>query len=215
MLIEFLGDAKLATPGTGCRSWPVAPVSQDSFARRMRIVMQDTARWDGIQPWALARGSDRCAPPLPSSAHEEWPPSVLVEPRATDGDEKNCETNPITSAGILAKLAWRDAERYGCRGEVRAHGRTDVSSPPEPLGDAVKREQEAADQNPNGSLAQPVAMAPGERQRGRQHHQQQRHQPHGAKGLVVGQGPAPGGGSLRGFAGAGNPASLAEVAASG
>jgi hypothetical protein len=48
--------------------------------------------------------------------------SVLVEPRAPELDEKNCETNPITSAGILAKLAWRDAERYGCRGEVRAGG---------------------------------------------------------------------------------------------
>src|SRR5919106_4411193 len=47
MLIEFLGDAKLATAGAGCRSWPVTPVSQGSFARRMRIVMQDNARWDG------------------------------------------------------------------------------------------------------------------------------------------------------------------------
>jgi hypothetical protein len=44
MLIEFLGGAKLHTPGAGGRSWPVAPVSRASFARRMPIVMQDTAR---------------------------------------------------------------------------------------------------------------------------------------------------------------------------
>jgi hypothetical protein len=50
----------------------------------------------------LARGSDRCAPALPSPAHEEGRPSVLVAPRAPEVDEKNCETNPITSAGILA-----------------------------------------------------------------------------------------------------------------
>jgi len=81
--------------------WPVAPVRQDSFTWRMPIVMQDTARWDGIPPCALARGSDRCAPTLPSSAHEQWRPKVLVELRAPDADEKNCETNPITSAGIL------------------------------------------------------------------------------------------------------------------
>jgi hypothetical protein len=41
---------------------------------------------------------------------------------APEVDEKNCETNPITSAGILAKLAWSEAGRYGCRGEVRAGG---------------------------------------------------------------------------------------------
>jgi hypothetical protein len=87
-LIKFLGDAKLRTPGTGCRAWPVAPVSQDSFARRMRIVMQDTARWDGIPPCALAQGSDRCVPTLPSLAHEEWRPSVLVPLRAPDLDQK-------------------------------------------------------------------------------------------------------------------------------
>jgi hypothetical protein len=84
MLIKFLGDANLAAPGTGCCSWPVAPVSENSFARRMRIVMPDTARWDGSIR-ALWRG--------------------LVAPRAPDVDQKNCETNPITSAGILAKLA--------------------------------------------------------------------------------------------------------------
>jgi hypothetical protein len=82
---------------------PVAPVRQDSFARRTRIVMQDTARWDGIRPCALARGSYRCAPTVPSSAHEEWRPRMLVELRAPDVDEKNCETNPIT-----AQESWRN-----------------------------------------------------------------------------------------------------------
>jgi hypothetical protein len=88
ILIEFLGDAKLFIPGTGCRSWPVASVSQGSFARRTRIVMPDTARWDGIQPCASARGAYRCAPTLASSAHEEGPPRVLVGPRAPDVDGK-------------------------------------------------------------------------------------------------------------------------------
>jgi hypothetical protein len=69
----------------------------------MRIGMQDTAGWDGIYPCALARGSYRCAPTLPSSAHEEWRPRVLVELRAPDVDEKNCETNPITS-----QESWRN-----------------------------------------------------------------------------------------------------------
>jgi hypothetical protein len=45
----------------------------------------------------LARGSYRCAPTLPSSAHEAWRPSVLVELRPPEVDEKNCETNPITA----------------------------------------------------------------------------------------------------------------------
>jgi hypothetical protein len=84
-------------PIRGCRSWPVAPVSQDSFARRMRTVMQDTARWGGSRPCASARGAYRCAPILPSSAHEAWRPSVLVELKAPDGEEKNCGTNPITA----------------------------------------------------------------------------------------------------------------------
>src|ERR671919_1864783 len=110
MLIEFLGDAKLSTPGGGCRFWPVAPVSQDSFARRTRIVMPDTARWDAIHPCALARGNCRRAPTLPSSAHEEWRPSVLVEPRAPDVEEKNCETNPIT-----AQESWRFPRLKGKR----------------------------------------------------------------------------------------------------
>jgi hypothetical protein len=87
-LIKFLGDAKLRTPGTGCRSWPVAEVSQNSFARRMRIVLPDTARWDGSHLRASARGSDRCAPSLPSSAHEGGRPGVLVELRAPDVDKK-------------------------------------------------------------------------------------------------------------------------------
>jgi hypothetical protein len=129
MVIEFLGDAKLLTPGTGCRSWAVAPVSQDSFTRRMRIVMPDTARWDGSHPCALARGSDRCAPTLPSSAHEEGWPSVLVELTAPDVDEKNCDTNPITSAGILAKLAWSDAERYGLLRRHQLHRVAERSQP--------------------------------------------------------------------------------------
>src|SRR5918996_5024169 len=84
--------------------------------------MQDTARWDGIPPCALARGSDRGAPTLPSSAHKEGRPSVLVELRPPDVDEKNCETNPITSQESWRNLAWSDAERYGCRGELRAGG---------------------------------------------------------------------------------------------
>jgi hypothetical protein len=101
MLIEFLGDAKLSALGTGCRSWPVAPVSQGSFARRMRIVMPDTARWDGSQPCALARGSDRGAPALPSSAHEQWRPSVLVELRGARGGRKKLRNEPNHGAGIL------------------------------------------------------------------------------------------------------------------
>jgi hypothetical protein len=109
-LIKFLGDAKLRTPGTDCRSWPVAPVSQNSFARKMRIVLPDTARWDGSHLRALARGSDRCAPTLPSSAHEEGRPSVLVELRAPEVDEKNCETNPITSQ---ESWRFRDGARTG------------------------------------------------------------------------------------------------------
>jgi hypothetical protein len=80
---------------------PGAPVSQDSFARRTRIVMQNTARWDGIQPCALARGSYRCAPTLPSSAHEEWRPSVLVALRTPDVDEKKLRNEPNHGAGIL------------------------------------------------------------------------------------------------------------------
>src|SRR5918996_2023202 len=93
--------------------------------------MQDTARWDGVQPCALARGSDRGAPTLPSSAHEEGRPRVLVELTAPDVNEKNRETNPITSAGILANLAWREAASVApagppkrlCRPHGRAYGR--------------------------------------------------------------------------------------------
>jgi hypothetical protein len=96
MLIEFLGDAKLPIPGTGCRCWPVAPGQPRLLRPENANVMQDTARWDGSPPCALARGSGRCAPSLPSSAHEEWRPRLLVELRAPDADEKNCETNPIT-----------------------------------------------------------------------------------------------------------------------
>jgi hypothetical protein len=118
-LIKFLWDAKLAAPGTGCRSWPVAPVSQGLSPGECEVSCRTLP--GGIHPCALARGRYCCAPTLPS-AHEEGRPSVLVEPRAPDVDEKNCETNPITSPGILAKLAWRDAERYGCRGELRAGG---------------------------------------------------------------------------------------------
>jgi hypothetical protein len=48
-------------------------------------------------------------PSVPSSAHEEWRPSVLVELRTPEVDEKNCETNPITSAGILVvpEIEWQ------------------------------------------------------------------------------------------------------------
>jgi hypothetical protein len=67
----------------------------------MRIVMQDTARWHGSQPRALARGGYRCAPALPSSAHEEGRPSVLVELRAPEVDEKKWRNEPNHGAGIL------------------------------------------------------------------------------------------------------------------
>jgi hypothetical protein len=138
MLIEFLGYVKLATPGTGCRSWPVAPVSHDSFARRTRIVMPDTARWDGSQPCALARGSDRCAPTLPSPAHEEWRPSVLLEPRAPEVDEKNCETNPITSAGILA-IATRKRQDEPGRCANQSCLRSQVTAPRSPAPAGLRR----------------------------------------------------------------------------
>jgi hypothetical protein len=38
------------------------------------------------------------------------------------GKGKNLRNEPNHVAGILAKLAWRDAERYGSRGEIRADG---------------------------------------------------------------------------------------------
>jgi hypothetical protein len=40
----------------------------------------------------------------------------------TDVDEKKSRNEPNHGAGILAKLAWRDAEQCGLRGEVRAGG---------------------------------------------------------------------------------------------
>jgi hypothetical protein len=96
MLIEFLGNAKLSTPGAGCRSWPVAPVSQGSFRpenANCHAGHREVA-WDPAV--ALARGSDRCAPTLPASAHEEWREcsSSRGRPRSM---KKNCETNPITA----------------------------------------------------------------------------------------------------------------------
>jgi hypothetical protein len=35
---------------------------------------------------------------------------------------KKLRNEPNHVPGILAKVAWSDAERYGCRGEVRAGG---------------------------------------------------------------------------------------------
>jgi Excalibur calcium-binding domain len=71
-------------------------------------------------------------PTLPSSAHEEWRPSVLVELRAPEVDEKKLRNEPNHGAGILAKLAWSDAERYGCRGEVSGRRRSGARDGPRP-----------------------------------------------------------------------------------
>jgi hypothetical protein len=38
------------------------------------------------------------------------------------GTGKKLRNEPNHVAGILAKSAWRDAERYGCRGAIRADG---------------------------------------------------------------------------------------------
>jgi hypothetical protein len=92
MLIEFLQDAKLHTPGTGGRSWPVAPVSQDSFARRMRTVMQDGIPSVHFGARHLALRANPAVGRARGMAAES-----ACRAEGTDVDEKNCETNPITA----------------------------------------------------------------------------------------------------------------------
>ena len=102
LLIEFLGDAKLTLPGTGCRSWPAVRVSL--------LRPENPNRHAGHREVApsVRFGSRR----LPVAARR---PVVCARGTAagsarraerTGIDEKNCETNPITS-----QESWRNCYR--------------------------------------------------------------------------------------------------------
>jgi hypothetical protein len=97
LLIKFLGDAKLSTPGAGCRSWPrgagqpglVRPENANCHAGHREVGWEPSVRFG-------ARQRSRRANPAVVYAR------AMAAERAGRAEGapmsmKNCETNPITS----------------------------------------------------------------------------------------------------------------------
>jgi hypothetical protein len=97
-LIKFLGDAKLSTPGAGCRSWPrsagqprlLRPENANCHAGHREVGWEPAVRFG-------ARQRSRRANPAVVRAR-----GMAAERAGRAGGhpmsmKKNCETNPITS----------------------------------------------------------------------------------------------------------------------